>query len=213
LEALAVVLLAVVPGYLARTAWSRGKTFSPPTTDLTVVVQSIVASVVLQVILGPLTIALLWSVRDNVADYPWRVVLWAMTAVIVVPLFGGYLWGRVIEWTQVPARGLGWLPQRLRKDLAPMAPTIWDDVHGESILPDPSLLVLELADGRVVAGQWAKGAKAMTSPQQHGRYLTAQWAVDELGMPTEPMQPDTGLMITDVTQARLIRVVKPPHPA
>jgi hypothetical protein len=32
-------------------------------------------------------------------------------------------------------------------------------------------------------------------------------------MPTEPMQPATGLMITDVTQARLIRVVKPPHPA
>lgn len=44
LEALAVVLVAVVPGYIAVTLWARSKTWERPPTDLTLVLLAIMLS-------------------------------------------------------------------------------------------------------------------------------------------------------------------------
>lgn len=206
--ALTIALLAVVPGYLARMAWSRGKTFSLPATDLTVLVQSIAASLVLQVLLAPVTIPVLYAIGDRLAAYPWRVAGWAVLAVVIAPLVGGYCFGQVTDAMR-PGRRLTWLPSTLRRDLSPPAPSIWDHVHLHGLLPHLCLLVIEFRDGRRLAGAFGSGSEALTSPQRQGVFLVEEWAVGEDGLPTEPIPNSGGVVVTDLDEARGVRILIP----
>lgn len=62
LEALAVVLVALVPGYIAVTLWARSKTWERPPTDLTLILLAIIFSAVIQALLFPITIPWLWPI-------------------------------------------------------------------------------------------------------------------------------------------------------
>jgi hypothetical protein len=203
-EALAVVLLSIVPGYLARTAWARGKTFRLPTSDLTVIVQSIAASLVIQIVLSPLTITWILSVDNELGSHPWRVAGWAV-AMLIVSVAGGFLFG-VISNSFVFIR-----PLWLRRALTPALPTMWDIAHIEGKIPKLSLLVVEYSDGRRVAGAFAGKSAATTSPERHGLYLEEEWDVGADGVPTTPVANTGGVVMAEMADVRCVHVFLPPE--
>src|SRR5438105_4448045 len=155
-EALAIALLAIVPGYIAVTLWARTKTWERPATDLKLVLQAIIVSALIQVLLAPLTILLIWPVRDNLADHPWRVFFWAFATVIVLPAVGGYVVGRLSDLFSgalripVPSLGLsgpvdwaGWKSVLVptSDDLGPIAPSPWDRFIRSGIADGQFLIV------------------------------------------------------------------------
>jgi hypothetical protein len=210
-EALAIVLLAVVPGYLARSAWARGKTFSQPPTDLKVVVQSVAASLVVQLLLAWFTIPVLLPVGGDLANHPWRVAAWAVVAGLLAPVLGGYVLGKLTDQLQ-PGGRLESLPAWIRRDLGPTPPTIWDAVNLSGEVPDPCLLVIEFTDGTRVAGSFGQGSRVITSPDQHGVFLGREWSVGDDGLPTEPVPSTGGILVPDLAAVRSIRVLVAPEP-
>lgn len=201
-EALAVILLAIVPGYLARTAWARGKTFGPPTTDLTLVIQSVAASAVVQIAVSPLTIVWILPAGQDLGQHPWRVAVW-LAVTVLLALLGGFAFGLLTN--QFPSIRWQWL----RNALIPNLPTLWDVAHIQGRIPALSLLVVEFTDGRRLAGAFAEGSTAVTSPQQHGIFLEEEWEVGEDGLPTIPMRNSGGLAIVDLADVRSVHVFVP----
>lgn len=128
-QALAVLLLAIVPGFLATGFWARTKTWKGRPGDLLTVLQSIAVSLVIQVVMAPLTIYWLYPVRTHLDRYPWRLCLWAALVVLVVPWLGGTLIGRLADFVFDPRtirsgssrqRVVAWLFR------PSVPPTIWD---------------------------------------------------------------------------------------
>jgi len=91
LEALIVALLAVVPGFFATTTWARAKTWKEPSNDFRTVLQSLAISAVLQVLLLPYSLVVLYPARRQLNSYPLEVSLYLILAVLVLPLAGGRL--------------------------------------------------------------------------------------------------------------------------
>src|SRR6185437_5194813 len=89
---LAIVLLAVVPGYLAVTIWGRRKTWKGRSTDLSTVVESITYSAVIQVVALPLTLTMLYPYRETLDAHEVRVAFWLIIVVLVLPIIGGTGW-------------------------------------------------------------------------------------------------------------------------
>ena len=74
---LAILLLAVVPGFIAVGAWSRTKTWKGRGSDFLTVVQSVAVSAVIQVVAFPiLSIWLIYPQRDDLMHHAWRTALW-----------------------------------------------------------------------------------------------------------------------------------------
>lgn len=208
-EALAVVIVAVVPGTLARAAWARGKTFEGPTSDAAALVQAIVLSLVIQAVLAPATFALFFDERNQLDRVGVRLVAWGFIAVIVVPVAGGYLVGLVSEWVarretnaSAPVR------RRLVRDLAPVPPSAFDWLVGRGRVPDPGVIVVMFRDGSRLAGVYAEGAALVTSPQRQGLYLPVEISLDTDGEPTgQPLPHSMGLVIPDLTEVRSLRIL------
>ncbi|HXA27623.1 MAG TPA: DUF6338 family protein [Candidatus Angelobacter sp.] len=213
-EALGVLVLAIVPGYLARSAWSRGKTFSRSTSDLTLVVQSIALSLVIQAALSPITFWLFYDVRDHLDEHPRRLAFWVVVGFVLVPLIGGYLTGKASDRVARAVGGQpdGWWRREARRLFLPEFPSIFDQVVVDD-LPDPSILVVEFADGHRVAGSYAKGASIITSPQRQGLRLLQEWDVDREGVPTVSQPTSAGIMIVGLEDVRTIHIYAPNAPA
>lgn len=92
-----ILLLAIVPGFLAMSVWSRAKTWRGQRRDLHTVLYSLALSALIQLSLAPITISWLLPVRGDLERYPGRVVVWATLAALVVPVVGGIAAGRVTE--------------------------------------------------------------------------------------------------------------------
>src|SRR5438067_12095377 len=102
--ALAVALLAVVPGFIATTLWARARTWRGPSTDLRTILQSLALSAVIQVVISPLTIAWIVPARDHLDSHPGRVAAWFFLAVILLPTVGGITVARVTDRMFDPQR-------------------------------------------------------------------------------------------------------------
>src|SRR2546428_13957294 len=72
-------------------------TVEPPSTDLRSILQAITVSVVIQIIVFPLTIWLLLPNRADLAGHPGELLIWAFVAVIFVPVAGGLFLGRLTD--------------------------------------------------------------------------------------------------------------------
>lgn len=90
-SAITAILLALVPGFVATSVWARARTWKGHTgvSDLRTILQSLALSLVVQVVISPLTITLNWPVRTHLGDYPERVAAWLGVSVLVVPFTMG----------------------------------------------------------------------------------------------------------------------------
>src|SRR6184192_1398932 len=97
-QAVAAILLAIAPGFIATSVWSRARTWKGPSGDLRTALQSLALSGVVQLVLSPLTLWWLLPVRRHLLDHQVRVVIWLLLAVFVVPVGGGIAIGKLGDW-------------------------------------------------------------------------------------------------------------------
>jgi len=218
LEALAVVLVAVVPGYIAVTLWARTKTWERPATDLTLILLAIIFSAVIQALLFWMTVPWLWPIRDELIKHPWRVGLWAIVVLILLPAVGGIYAGRLSDLffgarrQFLPTDLAGWRRELLPPvtELLPQVlPTAWDRFLLWHI-PRGHILIVTLDDGKRIAGSYYQGSFAMTSPQKQGIFLNREWTLDEKGELGRPIARSRGVLIPTIDSIKDIRVMERP---
>lgn len=206
-QGLAVVLLAIVPGFVATFSWSRAKTWRGQTSDLRTILLSIALSALIHLLVAPLTIRWLYPLRDELDQHPGLLVRWALFTVVVCPVVLGVVAGR---WTTFVQRKLG--SGRLRRAFAhiwpeAVLPSVWDWLF-ISNPPYGSFLVLTFKDGSKLAGVFAEGSMAFTSPEQHGLFLISEWELDSDGNIVGEIPGTAGIMVRNVEDIASIRVVK-----
>src|SRR5258706_3638074 len=81
-----VVLLALVPGYLTIYLATRNSTLAAQAGDLRTVLQSLAVSVFLQAFLSPLTVKIMYPIRDELIQHPIRVTGWLVVSFLVAPV-------------------------------------------------------------------------------------------------------------------------------
>src|SRR5215472_7434906 len=97
-QALAVALLAIVPGYITIYFWSRNKLWRGLTNDLQTVLKALALSAVLQVMLAPYTLSGLYPVRNTLDQHPWRVLMWSALLVLGLPYLLGTVGREISNW-------------------------------------------------------------------------------------------------------------------
>lgn len=190
-EAIGGLLLAVVPGYLALWVWAWKRTWRGHSGDLRTLLQSLSLSMVVQLLLAPLTIRWLLPFRDDPTEVPERVALWMALAVLILPA------------------GLGLLGRRLIGSSGPSEwPSIWDWMLTKQP-PHGCFVVVEFEDGQRLAGCFTERANAITSPDTHGVYLSPEWRLDEAGDVAEELPGSRGVLIPDLCRVRWMRILEP----
>jgi hypothetical protein len=210
LGTIGAALLAIVPGFLAQSVWARARTWKGPAGDLRVVLLSLALSVVIQLILAPLTLAWLYPVRHQLPDFPERVVSWVALAVLVIPVFGGVAVGKLTNILSDP--GSPRVRGRLRRTVAWLwpagaPPSIWDWVFTVKP-PHGSFVVVEFEEGRRVAGVFAEGSMALTSPEPQGLFLVSEWELDQDGNVIGALPDSAGVMILRTDDIRSVRILR-----
>ena len=209
LAAVEAILLAIVPGFLATMVWARARTWRGPSGDLRTVLESLALSLVIQVAVAPLTIEWLYPVRDVLVDYPERVAVWLALVVLVMPVAGGLLAARVNKWVTKSTAG------RIRRILArawPASPppSTWDWLFTNEP-PNGKFLVIDFQDGRKIAGVFARGSVALTSPEPHGLFLASEWRLNDKGDIIGEVPGTNGVLIQDADSIQRIRILEGGH--
>lgn len=204
------ILLAIVPGYVAASTWARSRTWKGHPSDLRLVLQSLWLSALIQLALAPLTLTLLYPYRHDLTTHPRRLVLWGILAVVVVPVVGGVIAARIGDWmgtsgiTAVEGKFRQWVSRWVWRACAP--PSIWDAVF-ELRPPDECFVIVQYTDGHRVAGVYAGGSLALTSPEPHELFLQPEWLLDQDGNLTEPVLGSAGIMIQASDTIRTVRLI------
>lgn len=205
-----ILFLAILPGFLSVTVWARSKTWAGHPSDLRIVLQALVLSLAIQILASPLTLLSLYPVRTELDLHPVRVVIWLGFTVLVFPIVGGVLAGKLTDhlWQTHVTGETSRLSRFLRPILKyPIPPTAWD-WFWLSEKADGAFVVVEFADGRSIAGTYGIGSYALTSPDRHGAFLTDQWELDSDGNITRRSPYSDGIMILDTESIRSIRVIR-----
>jgi hypothetical protein len=216
LEALAIILVAVVPGYIAVTLWARTKTWERPPTDLALILLAIIFSAVIQGLLFWLTVPWLWPIRDELIKHPWRVGFWAFFVLILLPAIGGIYAGRLSDLLfgarPLPRGRAAWKQELLppiNQLLPNIPPTSWDKFFLRRV-PPGKILVITLDDGKQIAGSYygtrSEGSFSMTTPQKQGIFLNREWTLDATGEPGRPIPASRGVLIPRIDNIKHIRV-------
>jgi hypothetical protein len=169
--------------------------------------QSLALSAVIQLLLAPLTIAWIIPVRDRLVDFPERVAVWGLLAVLVLPVLFGVVGGRLSDWIADPSEptGIRRLLARLLRTATP--PTIWDWLY-QATPPFGSFLVVQFEDGSRIAGVFAEGSMALTSPERQGIFLVSEWQLDEAGAIVGPVEQSGGILVPSTASIRSIRILE-----
>ncbi len=209
--ALAVILLAIVPGFIAATTWARARTWKGPSGDLRTVLQSLALSAAIQVLISPLTIAWIVPIRTHLADHPGRVAIWFLLVVLVIPLVLGVLGARLTDLIFRPVqlgRPLGRLTRGVTAFVkAPAPPSVWDWLFTAQP-PNGGFVIIQFNDGSQVGGVFAEHSVALTSPEPQGLFLESEWLLNEEGDFTGPMPGTEGIMIPTIGDVRWVRILR-----
>jgi Family of unknown function (DUF6338) len=209
--ALAILLVAIAPGYITLATWSRARTWKGAASDLRTIIQALVLSAVVQALLSPLTVFWILPVRTSLSDYPWRIVIWIVLAVIIVPVILGLgsakLTDKLFPPSQLFVKGsfLEWLN---RIAPAPTAPTVWDWFFLAERAPESGFMVVGFDDGSRIAGAFAKESMALTSPEAHGIYFEQEWMLDDDGNIFAERPGTKGLLIPARDKVRWLRILR-----
>ncbi len=149
-------------------------------------------------------------VRDRLEEFPERLGVWLFLVVLVVPVLVGAASGRLTDYFADPSHSR--VEGRFRRAIArlwpaPAPPSIWDWFFTVRP-PNERFLVITFRDGTRVAGAFAEGSLALTSPEPHGLFLSSEWLLDEYGDIVRPVESSEGIMIVDTENIRFVRVLR-----
>jgi hypothetical protein len=202
LEALVIVLLAIVPGYTALAFYRRTDTYERPATDLRSVIPAIAVSFLIQVLVFPWTAWQLLPVRNDLISHPWRLWFWGLGVVVLVPVVGGLLVGRLTD----PLLNRGGLTRLVLNLLPQVPPSPWDTFFLEK-LSDGDFLIVAFDDGTIRAGVYYGPSFAVTSPQVQGVYLAEEWLVDEDGNIDTRVLGSKGILVPFAAKVKYMRIL------
>ena len=219
-EALIVALLAIAPGYITIFFWSRNKMWRGLTNDLQTVLKALALSAVLQVAVSPLTLYLLYPVRNALVNNPWQIVTWLVVVVFIAPYLAGTFSGKLSDWLEERAllpeerhehdhyKHLG-RPLKLLFYLFPEAapPSAWDSIFARD-RPAGAFVIVEFKDGKQIAGAYGNKSEVFQSPEPHGLFLEEEWLLDKNGNIVRRVPDTDGILITDVSDVRCVRFLK-----
>lgn len=97
-----IVLLAIVPGFVATTMWGRSRTWKGHDSDFRTMLLSVAISGVIHVVSAPLTILWIVPARGDLIRHSYRVAGWAALVVLVIPTVLGIGAARFSDWFQEP---------------------------------------------------------------------------------------------------------------
>jgi uncharacterized protein DUF6338 len=213
LTALLIVLLAIVPGFIATTMWGRSRTWRGHASDFRTMLLSVAISGVIHVISAPLTILWIIPARGDLLKHSYRAAGWAALVVLVVPTVLGIAAARFTDWFQKPMlkatdiRSLG-IFRRIWATIVRggITPSIWDWVF-EAEPPDERYLVVTFTDGTRIGGVFEAGSYALTSPETHGLFLTREWVLDANGNFVSEIPDSEGVMV-EASEVRSLRILR-----
>ena len=102
LTALTIVLLAIVPGFVATTMWERSRTLKGHDSYFRTMLLSVAISGVIHVVSAPLTILWIVRARGDPIRHSYPVAGWAALVVLVIPTAMGIDAARFSDWFQEP---------------------------------------------------------------------------------------------------------------
>lgn len=199
-QAVATILLAIVPGYIAIATWARARTRKGLQTDFQTIVESLAISAVIQVSMAPIAFVWLYPNRAHLDHHAGDVFIWLLATVFVLPVIGGVVVARAANYIY-----------RHTKIFEPMTPSAWDSFFNDNTIPQSGFLLVEFNDGKRLAGGWGVGSYAITSPEPHGVVLAVEWVVDEDGYPVEPVPDSAGVLVPDASNIRRLSFLLPAH--
>ncbi|HVC80370.1 MAG TPA: DUF6338 family protein [Chloroflexota bacterium] len=209
-QTVAILLLAIVPGFIATSSWAQAKTWKGRSSDLLTILQSLSISLILQLLMAPFTVHWFYAERAHLDQHPLRVAAWLALVVLVLPILGGSFVARLTDWLFAP--GDPAVRRFLRRLVSLVvqpgpAPTIWDWLFTAQV-PNGCFLVIEFTDGSRVAGAFGLGSRAHTSPEPQGVYLTTEWVLDSQGNLIGAIPGSKGVMISRSTDIKTIRILE-----
>src|ERR1017187_4360960 len=207
--ALWVAFFAVVPGYVAVSAFVRHqKTWRGPDGDLRTVLQALAVSAIVQLAAAPVTWAEIYPVRNHLDQHPLRLAGWGLLVVLVIPWMGGRAYAWLVNRGQPTGENPASFGTRVFRNAvsAPPSPTAWDWFF-VTRPPDGSFVIVEFSDGKQVAGTFSEGSLAITSPEARGLFLAEEWVLDAAGNLFAPVPESKGILILDVREVRSLRVL------
>lgn len=195
-EAVAVLLLAIAPGYVAILAWDRLRTWQGFSDQLDTVLKALTASLLIQVLMFPLAILLgLYPLHGHPAHRAGALLFWLVLTVLALPILGGLV--------------VGFVQDRVISRVA-SAPTAWDRFILEKAASG-SWMIVTFNDGSRLGGAWDAGSYAFTSPDPPGLFLEREWLVSPDGNLIREYPLSGGVLIRDATTIRQVRLVLPPR--
>jgi hypothetical protein len=208
-------LLAIAPGYITAAAWARARTWKGPSSDLRTIIQALVLSAVVQAVVSPLTVLWILPVRATLVTHPWRVAIWIILCVLVVPVVLGLGSARVTDKIFNPSEvvvktGLSKFLNKIVPASTP--PTVWDWLFTADRVPESGFMIIDFADGARVAGAFAQDSMALTSPEAHGLFLEQEWLLNEQGDIEAELPGSGGLLLPRADEIRWVRILKATEP-
>lgn len=208
-NALLILALAIAPGYVAITMWSRQRTWLGPTTELRTLLQALSWSTVVHLTTAPIAWPLITlSLSAVLAEYLARLLLWLLATMLIVPACLGVLVARITDWMfVVGSKRMRRFRSALNDLVKPTTPpTIWDWWLMERP-PNGSFVRVTLRDGTLIGGVFSEGSKATTSPEKPGLFLASEWALTEDGDFVAEIPTSLGVLIPDASAIASIRVI------
>ena len=198
LEALAIIILIVMPGFLC---WQLLASHIPNTfvSDAHSVITSLIFSILIHLLALPVTIslankivafsALLKEVNgQNSVAMDWSIFAWLVTVLFILPVIVAFIisWFWRANWSQSVLEKIG-------LSLVQRTPKAWDWFFLTQ--KQGFWIIAELDDGTLVGGQYGPESFSSLSPDREDLYLETCYYVDEYHNFHDPIPDNVGTWI------------------
>lgn len=180
LQASAVILLLVCPGYVFSVVSTRG-VFDPDASEHAFLARVMPGTVLVHALELPWTISLATRVSQNGPSvYAVEIVGWLLSTCVGLPWLCGWLWARFI-WSD---RGTWWeqIASELGVSVRHRLTHAWTAMFASGVV-DGTYVRVALRDGRRVVGMLEKQGIPSASAANHDLYL--RYTVDDEGKRTK----------------------------
>ena len=196
LVALAIAVVAVLPGFVTMELTQRQRAVSPAGDTQSAVLRALFYALLIHL----LWIWWTWRLVERMSGISWHhllvsVVCWAVVVLIVSPVAIG-LWLNRLLLDAENGGSLSWWHYALG---ARDSRDAWDSVFQRAAEPGAWILVHLKGDDpdspRVALGRYGDRSSAGQSPAEHDLFLQEMWTVDDSGRPVFPLSPPRGMWV------------------